>query len=67
METSTNNTSGSALLDNVRLIAENSPAVSVAENAANGTVVALAGARDVDTVSMTHVRTRLPTTRVADS
>ncbi len=51
LETATNNASGSSLLDNVRLIAENSPAVSVAENAANGTVVALAGARDVDTVS----------------
>ncbi len=52
METATNNASGSSLLDNVRLMAENSSAVTVAENAANGTVVALAGARDVDTVSI---------------
>ncbi len=52
VETSTNNTSGSSQLDNVRLIAENSPAISVAENAANGTVVALAGARDADTFSI---------------
>ncbi len=42
METATNNASGSSLLDNVRLIAENSPAITVAENAVNGTVVALA-------------------------
>ncbi len=52
METATNNASGSSLLDNVRLTAENNPAIAVAENAANGTVVALAGARDVDNVSM---------------
>ena len=52
METATNNTSGSSLMDNVRLVAENSPAISVAENTTNGTVVALVGARDVDTVSV---------------
>ncbi len=52
METATNNASGSSLLDHVRLVAENSPAVTVAENAVNGTVVALAGARDVDTISI---------------
>ncbi len=52
METATNNASGSSLLDNVRLLAESSPAITVAENEANGTIVALAGARDVDTISM---------------
>ena len=49
VETENNNSIGSALLDNVRLVAENTPTVTVDENAATGTVVAFAGASDVDT------------------
>ncbi len=56
VETANNNSTGSALLDNVRLVAENTPTVTVDENAAVGTVVAFAGASDVD-ISPVDTRT----------
>ncbi len=51
MELSSENDGFGSLLDNVRLIADQSSSITLAENSANGTVVARAGTSDVDTVS----------------
>ncbi len=51
MEVATESDSFGSLLDNVRLIADQSSSISIAENSANGTFVARAGSRDLDTVS----------------
>ena len=55
MELSSENDGVGALLDNVRLIADQSTSVTIAEDSANGTVVARAGSSDVDTVSADSV------------
>ncbi len=51
MELASENSGGGSLFDNVRLFADQSSSITVAENSANGTVVARAGTSDVDAVS----------------
>ncbi len=51
MELSSENDALGSMLDNVRLIADQSNSISLAENSTNGTVVARAGSSDVDTLS----------------
>jgi uncharacterized delta-60 repeat protein/CSLREA domain-containing protein len=48
METAARNDTVGELLDDVRLVAAATPAIAVAENSANGTVVAIAAASDPD-------------------
>ncbi len=51
MELASENNGFGSLLDNVRVVADQSNSVTIAENSANGTVVARAGSRDLDTGS----------------
>jgi CSLREA domain-containing protein len=51
VETAATNDSVGPLLDDVRLVAARTPAISVAEGAANGTEVAIAGRADLDAAS----------------
>ncbi len=51
MELASENDGVGSLLDNVRLIADQSSSITVAENSVNGTVVARAGTSDWDSVS----------------